>query len=240
MPLINCKIELSLSWNPKCVLSNLVGDSTCTISDAKLYVRIVNLSAEDNAKLSKLLSEGFKRPIYWNEYKVIPNKIVEIAANNGEKYIRELLDSSYQGVKRLFVLAYDNTAGNDQVSIDSYKKYFLPRVKIENYNIEIDGRNFYDQPINDTIKQCDEVRIVSTGQGDDYTTGCLLDFAYFEKNYRLIAADLSKQKALDADSRAIQQIIFTGKASAGVMIYYILEQSKETKLEFSEGTTKVS
>ena len=239
MPLINCKIELSLSWNPKCVLSNLVGDSTCTISDAKLYVRIVNLSAEDNAKLSKLLSEGFKRPIYWNEYKVIPNKIVEIAANNEEKYIRELLDSSYQGVKRLFVLAYDNTAGNNQVSIDSFKKYFLPRVKIENYNIEIDGRNFYDQPINDTIKQCDEVRIVSTGQGDDYTTGCLLDFAYFEKNYRLIAADLSKQKALDADSRAIQQIIFTGKASAGVMIYYILEQSKETKLEFSEGTTKV-
>ena len=239
MPLINCKIELSLSWNPKCVLSNLVGYSTCTISDAKLYVRIVNLSAEDNAKLSKLLSEGFKRPIYWNEYKVIPNKIVEIAANNEEKYIRELLDSSWQGVKRLFVLAYNNTAGNNQVSVDSYKKYFLPRVKIENYNIEIDGRNFYDQPINDSIKQYDEIRKISTGQGDDYTTGCLLDFAYFEKNYRLIAADLSKQKALDADSRAIQQIIFTGKASAGVMIYYILEQSKETKLEFSEGTTKV-
>ena len=63
-----------------------------------------------------------------------------------------------------------------------------------------------------------------TGQGDDYTTGCLLDFAYFEKNYRLIAADLSKQKALDADPRAIQQTIFTGKASANVMVYYILEQ----------------
>ena len=79
-------------------------------------------------KLSKLLGEGFKRPVYWNKYKVINNKIVEIAANNGEKYIRELLDSSYQGVKRLFVLVYDNTAGNDQVSIDSFKKYFLPRV----------------------------------------------------------------------------------------------------------------
>ena len=80
---------------------------------------------------------------------------------------------------------------------------------------------------------------VSTGQGDDYTTGCLLDFAYFKKNYRLIAADLSKQKALNADSRAIQQIIFTGTASAAVIIYYILEQSKETILEFSKGTTKV-
>ena len=70
-----------------------------------------------------------------------------------QKNKRELLDSSFQGVKRLFVLAYDNTAGDNQVSIDSFKKYFLPRVKIENYNIEIDGRNFYDQPINDSIKQ---------------------------------------------------------------------------------------
>ena len=61
------------------------------------------------------------------------------------------------------------------------KKYFLPRVKIENYNIEIDGKNFYDQPINDLIKQYDEIRKMSTGQSDDYTTGCLLDFSYFEK-----------------------------------------------------------
>ena len=239
MPLINCKVELSLSWNPNCVLSNLVGPSTFTITDAKLYVPIVTLSIEDNAKLSKLLSEGFKRPIYWNEYKVIPNKIVEIAAADEEKYMRELLDSSWQGVKRLFVLAYNNKEGDNKVSVDSFKKYFLPRFKIENCNIEIDGRNFYDHPINDLIKQYDEVRKVSTGQGDDYTTGCLLDFAYFEKNYRLIAADLSKQKALDADSRAIQQIIFTGKANAGAMIYYILVQSKETILEFFKGTTKV-
>ena len=113
--------------------------------------------------------------------KVIDNKEVNINNINEEKYIRKLLDSSYQGVKRLFVLAYDNTAGNDQVSIDSFKKYFLPRVKIENYNIEIDGKNFYDQPINDSIKQYDEIRKISTGQGDDYTTGCLLDFVYFKK-----------------------------------------------------------
>ena len=94
----------------------------------------------------------------------------------------------------MFVPAYDNTGGNNQVSVDSFKKCFLPRVKIENYNIEIDRRNFYDQPINDLIKQYDEVRKVSTGQGGDYTTGCLLDFAYFQKNYRLIAADLCKKK----------------------------------------------
>ena len=105
--------------------------------------------------------------------------------------------------------------------------------------MEIDGRNFYDQPINDLIKQYDEIRKVSKGQGDGNTTGCLLNFAYFEKNYRLIAADLSKQEALDADSRAIQQIIFTGKGSAAVIIYYILEESKEAILEFSKGTKKV-
>ena len=155
-----------------------------------------------------------------------------------------MLDSSYQGVKRLFVFAYDNTAGNNQVSVDSYQKYLLPRVKMENYNFEIDGRNFYDQPINDSIKQYDEIRKISTGQGDDYTAGCLLDFVYFENKYRLIAADLSKQKALDADARAIQQIIFTGKikatvANTRVIIFYILEKSKETILEFPKGTTKV-
>ena len=77
--------------------------------------------------------------------------LVQIAANNEEKYIRESLDSSYQGVKRLFVFAYNNTEGNNHVSIDSFRKYFLPTVKIENYNIEIDGRNL-DQPINDSIK----------------------------------------------------------------------------------------
>ena len=88
-------------------------------------------------------------------------------------------------------------------------------------------KKFYDQPINDLITQYHEIRKISTGQGDDHPTGCLLDFAYFEKNYRLIAVDLSKQKALDADSRAIQQIIFTGKASKGVIIYYILNSQKK-------------
>ena len=254
MPLINCKVELLLKWIENCMLTTApIGANldatgadgpTFEITDAKLYVPIVTLSIEDNAKLSKLLGKGFKRSIYWSKYNVIDNITVHIAAQNEEKYIRERLDASYQGVKRLFVLAYDNTAGNNQVSIDSFKKYFLPRVKIENYNIEIDGRNFHDQPINDSIKRYYEIRKISTGQGYDYTIGCLLDFGYFEKNYILIAANLSKQKALDADSRAIQQITFTGKiksavANTKVIIYYILKQSKETVLQFSKATTKV-
>ena len=86
------------------------------------------------------------------------------------------------------------------------------------------------------IKQYDEVRKVSIGQGDDCTTGSLL---YFVLNYRLIVVDLSKQKALDADSRAIQQITFTGTIKITAIIYYTLEQSKETILQFSKGMKKV-
>ena len=142
-----------------------------------------------------------------------------------------MVDSSYQGVKRLFVLVYDNA------NRITHKRYFLPRIEIKNYNIEIDRRNFYDQPINDLIKQYNKGRKISTGRDDDYTTGCLLDFAYFEKSYRLIAADLTKQKALDPDSTAMQQIIFIGIASAAVIIYYILEQSKETISQFSKAAT---
>ena len=151
MPLINCKVELSLKWYERCLLTAAT-TATFKITDAKLYVPIVTLSSEDNVKLSKLLNEGFKRSIYWNKYKVIPNKTY-----NASEYIRELLDPSYQGVKRLFVLAYNNA---NEITRNSHKRYFLPRIKIKNYNIEIDGRNFYDQAINDSIKQYDEVRKV--------------------------------------------------------------------------------
>ena len=139
----------------------------------------------------------------------------------------------------MFVFAYQRGDDDNYVNEQAFNKYFRPKIKIQKYKVEIDGRNFYDQAINNLIKQYDEIRKISTGQGDDYTTGCLLDFAYFEKNYRLIAVDLSKQKALDADSRAIQQIIFTGKATNATKVFYILEKSKETILQFSKGTAKV-
>ena len=173
MPLINCKVELSLKWIESCAPTTAEIDTnadatgadsaTLEVTDAKLYVPVVTLPADDNVKLVKQVNEIFKRPVYWDKYKVIDNKVVEIGAANAEKHIRELLDSSYERVKRLFVLAYDDTAGENHVSVDSFKKYFLPRVKIENYYIEIDGRNFYDQPIYDSIKQYDKVRKVSTG-----------------------------------------------------------------------------
>ena len=128
--------------------------ATFKIADAKLYVPIVTLKTEDNTKLSKLLSEGFKRPIYWNKYKVI-------FKNYNDEYIRERIDASFQGVNELFVLPY--ASGDNVTNENSYRKYFLSRLKIKNYNIEIDERNFYDQPINDLIKQYHEIRKISTG-----------------------------------------------------------------------------
>ena len=191
MPLINCKIHLELNWIGECILSSARDSAKIKITDAKLHVPIVTISTKDNVNLTKQLSDGFKRSAYWNNHQTIPVKVIENETN-----ICELLSASFQGVKRLFFLAYDATDDN-KAGIKDNKKY---------------GRNVYDQPVNDLIKQYDELRKVSTGQDDDYTTGCLLDYAYFKDKYRLIAVDLSKQKDLDADPRAIQKILLQEKA----------------------------
>ena len=93
-------------------------------------------------------------------------------------------------LSKVFVLAYFiAVGGNDEAGIKSNRKYFLSRGEIKNYKVLIDERNFYDQAINDSIKQYDEIKKVSTGYGNDYTTGCLLDYEYFKDNYKLIAVD---------------------------------------------------
>ena len=183
MPLINCKIHLEINWSNNCVMYGAVtyagGDNvnnretTFQITSTKLYVPVVTLSTKDNVNLTKQLNEGFKRSVYWNEYKSkIETK--EADTNNLKRFP---LDATFQGVNRLFVLAFDNTNnGANKVQRDSHRKYSLPRVNITNYNVLIDGRNFYDQPINDQIKKYDEIRKIATGKGDDYTTGCLFDY----------------------------------------------------------------
>ena len=85
----------------------------------------------------------------------------------------------------------------------------LLKVEIKHYNVKIDGRNFFDQPIHNDVKTYENIRKFATGQGDDYTTGCLLDYPYFKENYKMIAIDLSKQQTLDGDPKAIQKIDFT-------------------------------
>ena len=105
----------------------------------------------------------------------------------------------------------------------------------------IDGKNFFDEPINSYLKTHDNIRKVVTGQGDDYRTGCLLDYIYFKNYYKMIVLDLSKQQTLDADPKAIQQINFTANLdrAGNTRIYFILEEGKETVFEFSQGSVKV-
>ena len=200
-------------------------ETTFQITSPKLYVPVVTLSAKDNEFLIKQLDEGFKRSVDWNEYK---SKIeTKTAVDNN--VTRFPLDDSFQGVNRLFVLAFNN-ASNDanKVERDIHRKYFLPRVNITNYNVLIDGTNFHDQPINDQIKKYDEIRKVATGKEDNYKTGCLLDYQYFRD-----------QKGLDADEKPNQQIEFYGKLGTNSQVSTVLEKSKETVLEFSKGTAKV-
>ena len=123
----------------------------------------------------------------------------------------------------------------------SKKRYCIPNVEIKNYNALIEGKNVFDEPVKNNKVTYENIRKIATGQGDDYTTGCLLDYIYFKNYYKMIAVDLSKQQALDADPKAIQKINFTANLDiAGrTRIYFILEEAKETVFEFSKGTVKV-
>ena len=151
------------------------------------------------------------------------------------KYIN--LDPSFQGVNRLFVMAYNRA--NGQPTRNGRRKYYLPRIDLEKYNFIIDGIHFYYNPIGSDIEKYRELKKVMIGKGEDYTSGSLLDFKYFNKHYKLVAVDLSKQKELDADPRAIQQIEFKYILRTNSTIYWVLKKSEETTLEFDKGTVKV-
>ena len=179
IPLINCEVSLTLTWVENCVIiSNATRDGNL---DANPAVARINNPTKATFKITDT-------KLY------VPVVTLSTQVINNHTNIYELLSASFQGVKRLFFLAYDATGddNNNEAGIKNNKRYFLPRAKIENYKVLIDGRHFYDQPINDLMKQYDEVRKVSIGQGGDYTTGCLFDYAYFKDNYRLIEVDLSK------------------------------------------------
>ena len=232
MPLINCEVNLILTWSSNCVLiANAIQNQAVTfaITDTKLYVPVVTLSTQKNTKFFQQLKSGFKRVIIWNKYLSKP----ELLAQNPN--LNHLFELSFQGVNRLFVLAFAND--DDRISDD---EYYLPTVEIKDYNIVINGENVFDQPIKNNKITNDNIRKIATGQGDDYTTGGLLDYPYFADTYKMIAVDLSKQ-ALDADPRAIQQINFTANLdrAGNTRAYFILEEAKETILDFSQGTVKV-
>ena len=105
----------------------------------------------------------------------------------------------------------------------------------------IDGRNVFDKTINSMTKTYENIRKIAIGHGDDYTTGCLLDYPYFKGHYKMIEIDLSKEQVLNADPRSIQQINFTANLdrNGNTTMFFIIEEGKATVLEFSQLTVKV-
>ena len=139
--MINSEVNLILKSSKDCVITNSEGEAKFAITETKLYVPVVTLSTQDNAKLLQQLKSGFKRTINWNKYE---SSIKTFAQN---RYLNYLINPSFQGVNRLFVLSFENE--NDRTS---HSNYYLPKVEIKDYNVMIDGKNFFDQPINRIIK----------------------------------------------------------------------------------------
>ena len=203
----------------------------------------MTFNTENNNKLSELLIKGFERTVLWNEYK---SKIERVTIpENDNVFRRPTLDVSFQGISKLFAAAYetDDIERNANTE-ESRRRYYLPRAEIKDYNVLIDGRNFYDQNANSSIVRCNELLKMTTGRSEDYSTGCLLDYDYYIKDFIIIGIDLSHQAVLDSDPKINQQIEFvyklpSGNASISYDLLTILEKEKQTVLKFSEGTAKV-
>ena len=230
MPLINCEVKLDLTWSSTCVITDSTDAGRFAITDTKLYVPVVTLSTQENTKLLQKLKPSFNRVINWNKYLSKP----ELLAQNPN--LNYLVEPSVQGVNRFFVLAFE-----DDAQRTSHSEYYLIKVEIKDYNIVINGQNFFDQPIKNNKVTYENIRKIAISQRDDYTTSCLLDYPYFIDTYRMIGVDLSKQKVLDADLKAIQQINFTANIDrdGNTRVYFILEEANKTILDFSQETVKV-
>ena len=146
MPLINCEVNLILTWSRDCVITNSAGEGKFAITEAKPCVPVVTLSTQDNAKLLQQLKSGFKRTINWNKYQ---SSIKTYAQN---RYLNHLVDLNFQGVNRHFVLSFENE--DDRTS---HSTYYLPKVEIKDYNVMIDGKNFFDHPINSNFKTYESI-----------------------------------------------------------------------------------
>ena len=164
-----------MNWSANCVIISTNDNNqvpTFTVTETNLYVLVVTLSTQGNEKLLPQLKSGFNRKISWNKYLAKP----ELLAQNAN--LNYLIKPSFQSVNRLFLLAFELDNDNDWRA--SNKRYYIPNVEIKDYNVMIDGKNFFDQPINNMIKTYENIRKITIGQGDDYATGFLLDYTYFK------------------------------------------------------------
>ena len=241
IPLINCEVSLALSWSETCVITSMEkrilvagqpnrGDSpesaAFKIKDCKSYVPVVTVSAEHENKLLEQLKTGFKRTITWNKYR---SEMSNQTKNNNLNY---LIDPTFTIVNRLFVLTFENEDGRS-----SFSKYYVPKVEIKDFNVFIDGRQFFEIPVKNKEEACEQ--IIEMNKNNDYTTGNLLDYEYFKDHYKLIAIDLSKQIELENPDLK-QQINFTGRLEENnVTMFFIIEKKEETTFDFSQNSVVV-
>ena len=240
--LINCEVELILTWFKNCVLIDKSTreanydaypnvyeidnpeDATFKITDIKLYVPVVTLSKEDDIKLLEQLKTGFKRTIKWNKY---GSQMSIQPQNNNLNY---LIDPAFTSVNRLFVLSFPRNKNTD--SRYSFSNYYVPKAKVNDFNVLIDGKSFFDF----SVKNDEEAyeKIIDMNNNNDHTTGNLLVYAYYKKHYKLIAIDLSKQTKL----KDPQQINFIGKLlrNTGATMFFIIQNSEETTFSFSQNS----
>ena len=203
IPLINCEVELILNWSKNCVLADMKANAAANpaivtptglefkILDTKQYVPVITLSKENDIKLLEELKLGFKRTIKWNKYR---SQMTVQPKNNNLNY---LVDPTITNVNRLFVLLFRRIAGENNTTKDhkdSFSHYYVPNARIKDFNFLIDGKSFFDLPVKSEQEAYE--KIIEMSNNNDYTTGNLLDFGYFLKNYRIISIDLSKQTKL--------------------------------------------
>ena len=181
MPLINCEINLILTWSANCVISEVNRAITFTITDTYQLQIIQNYCNNQNHDSDAQLT-GIN---------------INQNINRKTKWMFRLLNwSSFQGLNRLLVLPFQDNARRTRQT-----GYFPPKVEIKGYNVMIDEQNVFDQTLKTDLRTYDSIRKIKIGPVDDYATPCLLNYSYFKENYKLISIDLSKQQALDADPK---------------------------------------
>ena len=189
--LINCEVELILTWFKNCVLIDKITrnanynadpivyeinnpeDATFQITDTKLYVPVITLSKENNIKLLEQFKTRFKRTIKWNKYRS------QMSIKNNNSNLNYLIDSTFTNVHRLFVLSFERTEDHKEYR-DSFSYCYVPKVKIKDFNVLINGKSFFDLPIKNEEEAYKKIIDMSN---NNYTTGNLLDFAYYKENY---------------------------------------------------------
>ena len=237
MPLINCEVSMALTWSENCVIT-VQGDNpaaqgdnpevcddfpknaTFKITDTKLHVPVVTVSAENDNKLLEQLKTGFKRIIKWNIYR---SEMSNQARNNNLNY---LIDTIFTNVNRLFVLSLENE--NDRTSSS---KYYVTKVEIKDFHLLIDGKPFFEIAVRNK-EEAYEAIMEMMSKNNNYATGNLLGYEYFPKHYKLIAINLSKQIELENPDLK-QQINFIGRLEEkNATMFFIIEKKEETTFDF--------